>query len=691
MPEAKKSTGGYLLYASTIFLSAFLLFAIQPIVSKHLLPYFGGSSSVWATSLLFFTTILFVGYAYVYFITSLSKQKQFLVHSGALLVAGLATIAALSLWGSIYPPLDWLVGNLYAPAFNVLLALSVVIAVPYFLLSTTGPLLQYWYGVSSSAEPYKLYALSNAGSLLALLSYPFLIEPFIPLRTEEHLWIFLFLMYAILCAAVTYSYFRTGATASHEVSETFHAPSPLRAKAQWIGYAALPAFLLVATTTVITQLISPVPLLWVMPLSLYLISFILAFRGWGQSIFMAPLVLAAGYWAYHFTPASPSEIVPHVSSYLAFLFLACLFCHAKLYAMRPNTRELPFFYLCTSFGGMVGTLLGSMLAPLVFSDFWEFPLGLAITMGVAAYALSIQFFPRIVGERMVRMLKIVFPFVLAVLFTNFIAAEVETNAVASRNFYGAVKLRFEPEAVVLQHGTTVHGLQPTAREWSFVPTTYYTQGSGVGRAIRYAQDVRDTKSVRVGVVGLGTGTLASYCRDNDSYVFYEIDPRIKEIATRYFSYLSRCDDAEVRVGDGRIVLESEGPGAYDVLAVDAFTDDAIPVHLLTREAVELYTSHLRDERSIIAIHTSNRYLTLAPVLLRITRELGMSAMVVGDSGEDGEMGSSSQWVLLARDARVFDDIAFTGVDAWEPPATLPQLWTDTYTSLFSVLSLPKPW
>ncbi len=625
------------------------------------------------------------------------------IHAVAIVSACIATLIAIVTWGSIYPPLDWITASAYAPALRVLIALSLSVGIPYFLLAATGPLLQYWYGVSSERthashednsestaprrSPYSLYAISNTGSLLALISYPTLIEPYLSLPREEYLWSILFFLYALLLVTVTVSIRRIPS----QIHASTRQVGSLSRKAEWIAFAALPAFLLVATTTVLTQLISPMPLLWIIPLALYLLTFIFAFSGMGQSIFMPLFVFIAAAAAYMYTPAAPQQIVSEVLSYLSLLFFACLFCHARLYALRPHTGALPFFYLCTSLGGMIGTICASLIAPLLFADFFEFPLGLAIIATLAVIFIPSDFFPRIVPERIIRMIRIIAPFFFAVLLTNVVLAGAASEVLASRNFYGAVQLHFTDEATVLMNGTTMHGLQPTAREWSFVPTSYYTQGSGVARAIRYAHET-NKNGIRVGVIGLGTGSLAAYCEKRDTFAFYEIDPRIEHIARTYFSYLSRCAGSTVHIGDGRIVLQKEDASstAYDVLAVDAFTDDAIPAHLLTKEAVELYMSKLASRDGIIAMHTSNRFLELYPVLLSIAREEKLTAMIVNDNGQGGHMGSASQWVLLSKNPHVFDDPAFIGVQRWTAPNPLPRAWSDTYTSLFSVLQVPLP-
>lgn len=678
-------TGRFISYAGTIFLSAFLLFAIQPIASKHLLPYFGGSSSVWATSLLFFTAVLFIGYAYVYVLTGLQSRLQKIIHALIVGVALLTMLGTYALSGSVFPDLSWIPGGTIDPAIAVLLALAASVGIPYFVLSTSGPLLQYWYGVYDGVEPYGLYALSNAGSLIALLSYPFVIEPLSSLPIQHGLWIVLFAAYAIALFLII----RRVQTAPSERRGRVGALQTL----QWIGLSALPSFLLVAVTTAVTQFITPVPLLWVVPLSLYLVTLILAFSGRGQSIYVPALTLIAAFLAYRFTPATPTAIVEHVGSDLALLFFASLMCHARLYELRPPHATLPYYYVHTSLGGMLGALSGSIVAPLLFNDFWEFPLALSISAALAGYMLSPEFFPRIHPANL-RLVKIAFPFFIALLFTNMVTASIDASNVTSRNFYGTVHLGFQDDVVMLKHGTTLHGMQSISREWAYVPSTYYVQSSGLGRAMQYVQ--RDRKPVRVGVIGLGTGAISAYCDGGDTFTFFEIDPRIAHIAETYFSYLQHCKGSSVKIGDGRLSLQKEnaaGAPAYDLIAVDAFTDDTIPAHLLTKEAVELYLDMVDETRGVVAIHVSNRYLDLAPMLLSVTRELGAGAMVVHDNGENdgGFRGTSTLWVLIAKNPRIFDDVAFSGVAAWTPPKQLPRAWSDSYTSIWSVLNVPLPW
>ncbi len=676
----------YALSGLSVFLGAFLLFVVQPIAGKQLLPHFGGSSSTWTTSLVFFTTALFLGYLYVYVLTRFPRVHQSLIH---IAVVG-ATILFTLVFSFSPDDAPVLLEQESMPIFSVLSALFLSIGMPYFLLATTGPLMQYWYGTSGK-KPYTLYALSNAASLLALLSYPFVIEPMISLRHQEEIWTILFIAYALVSVTAALT-FRTRTTLS-AIPDRLESPL-FWERLLWIALAALPSFALVATTTQITQAITSVPLLWIAPLALYLVTFIVAFRGWGRSVFVPLFFFVSACVAWWFTPASYYHIVPQILSYLALLFFCGLSCHALLYRMRPESGLSPLFYLHLSLGGALGALLSAVLAPLVFPDYWEFPLALALSGAFAMWILPTSFFPRIMKARHVLTAKILFAVLAATLFAQLIFADNGVPTIATRNFYGNAQVTFGEDSVSLIHGTTLHGAQFTDPANARLPTTYYTPGSGIGRAILFAEGDRGGKGVRVGVIGLGTGSVAAYCRPGDTYTFYEIDARIETIARSYFSYLSRCKGADVRIGDGRLLLAAESlggtPGAYDVLAVDAFSDDVIPVHLLTLHALEIYVAHLRAPESILAIHISNRYLDLGPVVFRLAAELGFNAMLVSDSGETGAGGTPSAWVVLSKDSDVLQSTVFANTNSI-PPGASARVWTDDYSSLLPALNLPKPW
>ncbi len=676
------------LSAVTVFLGAFLIFAVEPIAGKQLLPYFGGASSVWATSLLFFTFTLFLGYLYVYVITKFSPIMQRSVH---LCLIALASFFVLVLF--IFSDGLFILPNTEGePFFSVFMVLAFSIGIPYFLLSTTAPLIQYWYGVSKGKEPYSLYALSNAASLLALLSYPFVIEPFIQLRLQRGAWVVLFLVYAASCIASVFSI--ASARRQKAVFRKNSKTPGFRAIVLWVLLAALPSFLLVATTTEITQRISSVPMLWIVPLAIYLLTFIIAFSARGGSLLMSLLFLVSSCVAWWFLSAGYDKIAQQILSYLALLFFCGLLCHVFLYRMRPKVSSLPLFYLFISLGGAVGVLASGIIAPLVFKDFWEFPISVAISCALAVYMLPVSFFPRILDIRNILITKLVLVFFVMSSFGILIMGNEEIPSIATRNFYGNARVVFGSNAVSLMHGTTFHGMQFADKAKAQLPTTYYTPGSGIGRALIYARDSNRGKGINVGVVGLGTGTIASYCAPGDKYVFYEIDSRIEQIARSYFSYLSNCEGSEVRIGDGRILLESERgsgmKGGYDVLAVDAFSDDTIPTHLLTVEAFEAYAGRLRSSKGLIVIHLSNRYLNLAPLVFRVAADIGFNAMFVQDGGGSGLGGTPSAWMVLSKDVAVFQSTIFANTNS-SFPNPIARAWTDDYSSLMPILDISMPW
>jgi hypothetical protein len=685
-----RSAHSYFLFALTIFLSAFLLFQIQPIAGKLLLPWFGGSSSVWATSMLFFTSILFLGYVYAYLLTRHSIAFQAKVH---LIVCGIGAIIALIsliIWGSIFPSLEWTIGNTAAPALKTFLALASGIGIPYFLLSTTGPLLQYWYGVSADREPYKFYAISNAGSLLALASYPFIVEPYTRLSQQEIVWLVAFLAFISLLAFIGWRFVRHTHTKAAEAHDSITRTRALL----WVAYAALPAFLLVATTTEITQVIAPLPLLWLLPLSLYLLSFIIAFTGFRVGVLVPIAVLASAYAAWWFIDFSVHTIKWKILADLALLFFAALHAHSHLYRMRPAAALSPLFYVFTSFGGMLGTLLASVVAPLVFNDYYEFPVGLMLAAAIALHISPAPRFLRRLGRYEFFIRIVVTSFVFTLIVSGGYLYFKDRNATyvsVSRNFYGTVKIYQDPYVRTLLHGTTLHGLQVQDPATMLIPTAYYTPESGLGRAFMYTRLKNKDHSAAVGILGLGTGMTAAFCVPGDRFVYYEIDPRIEGIARSYFTYLAHCPQAEIREGDGRILLDEEFRegklGKYDILAADAFNDDTIPVHLITKEAIARYVSHLKDDSGIVALHISNRYLDLLPVVMSIAQEEGLSLLNVYVLPGPQPYASASHWVLLSPGEETFSADIFKDAAAPLSEKKIPA-WSDDYSDIISVIDLP---
>ena len=666
-----------MIHAVTIFLSSFLLFLVQPLIARMILPWFGGSAAVWTTCMLFFQVLLLAGYAYAHFLVAkLPRPKlQALVHT-VLLAAALATLP-------IAPAESWKPAGEAEPISHILLLLGATVGLPYFLLASTSPLLQAWFALARPGEnPYRLFAVSNLASLIALLGYPFLVEPWLAGGQQAALWSWLFAAFAVLCAAVAW----LAPQRALSVAEEKPAAIPRRDLLLWLALSATGSVLLLAVTNHLTQNVASVPLLWLVPLTLYLASFIITFEGKGwyrpQILWSFVLVWLGGMgWLlvdadYHY------DLPLQLGVFLPGLFLGCLFCHGELYRSRPVPAQLTAFYLTISAGGALGGLAVAVVAPLVFSGYYELGIGLAVLGALAALRYAAL-------GRIARYAS------LAVLLGVTGCAVYDGLShhkdvrLATRSFYGVLRVKEygsggDTHLRRLVHGTIMHGEQYMQGEKRAMLTTYYAESSGIGAAIRAKQG----GPLRVGVIGLGTGTIAAYGRRGDVFRFYDIDARVIDIARREFSYLADSAAAvELALGDARLVLEREPAQAFDVLAVDAFSSDAIPVHLITKEALAVYLRHVKPD-GIVAFHVSNRFLDLIPVVARLAKEHGAAAMLVTDDPEDEDSNgrSRSDWVLVSRDPQAFENDVIVDAGAAEAKDRPEwRTWTDDYSNLIQIL------
>jgi len=664
-----------MLHAAIIFLSSFLLFLVQPLIARLILPWFGGSAAVWTTCMLFFQTVLLAGYGYAHFLNAkLPGKLQPLVHTILLALA----VALLP----IAPGEAWKPAGGEEPVSRILLLLAASVGLPYFLLASTSPLLQAWYvRAKPGGNPYRLFAISNFASLAALVGYPFLVEPVFTAREQVVGWSFLFAGFAVLCAAV--SWLTPPAAEQKEVSNSEHSKAPYLL---WLGLSATGSALLLAVTNHLTQNVASVPLLWLAPLTLYLLSFILTFegQGWYRPRWVWPLLLAGlGVMAWILTDSSYHYDLPvQLGVFLPGLLLGCFFCHGELYRLRPAAERLTGFYLTVSAGGALGGVLVAVAAPLAFNGYYE--------LGAALVALALLAALRFAAVNLVARiasLGVLLGVAAAAVYDGF--SDRQDVRAASRSFYGVLRVKEygEPGDVThlrrLVHGTIMHGEQFTHETLRRKPTTYYEPTSGVGVAIASRQG----RPLRVGVVGLGTGTIAAYGRAGDLYRFYEIDPDVVRVARSDFTYLSdSAAKIEIALGDARLTLEREAPQRFDVLAVDAFSSDAIPVHLITREALAVYLRHTGED-GIVAFHVSNRFLDLVPVVARVARENGVHAVLVQDDpDEDEDRRSRTDWVLVSRDPKALQREAMMKANA-EAPQDRPEwrTWTDDYSNLVQIL------
>ncbi|MCL4201115.1 MAG: fused MFS/spermidine synthase [Pirellulaceae bacterium] len=679
-------------FAVAVFWSALLLFQIQPLIARFLLPWFGGSPAVWTVCLLFFQSMLFVGYAYAHGATRWLPLRWQLGLHVALLAAALLVLP-------ITPSAAWKPDGSEDPTWRIVALLTACIGFPYLLLSSTGPLLQAWFcRLPGDRSPYRLYAVSNVGSLVALLSYPFVVEPALGAVGQTRLWSWLFAGFALVCGMCAWFTWRAAAPSSAMDAGADGADRRPRSVQYlaWFALSMIPSVMLLAVTNQICIDVAVVPLLWILPLTLYLLSFIFCFHsprwcprnGWAIAWGVAVLAALPAMWMGRGVTTS-LPIPAQIAIYGMLLFACSMVCHGELVRLKPSPRHLTAFYLVLAAGGAAGGLFVAVVAPRVFVI--QVELSLAIVACCAAL-MSVYYgsaSSRIRGGRprwiwlglTGAMLMVVGA--LTALFQQTLAG-VE---MVQRNFYGVLMVRMEtadrPDAspsYQLIHGRTMHGMQyslPSQRRW---PTSYYGPESGVGLVLTHH---RAGQSRHVGIVGLGIGTLAAYGEETDVFRFYEINPAVTALAERFFTYLQDCPAvSETVLGDARIRLEREEPQEFDVLVLDAFSSDAIPIHLLTEEAFRIYLGHLKRD-GILAVHISNVHVDLRPVLCGHARRLGLSELTIA-SGADEQRGvRSAVWSLLAADP------AALATPELQRAALMPcgrfLDWSDDRHSLFEVL------
>jgi len=660
------------LFAGAIFLSAFLLFLVQPVVAKMIVPWFGGSAAVWTTCLLFFQLILLLGYGYAHFLVKrLSPRRQSLVH---LMLLGISL-----LWLPLGPAVSLKPVGTEEPIGRILLVLLMTVGLPYFLLSTTGPLIQAW-SARTTALPYRLYALSNLASLLALVAYPFAIEPAISLRAQSLIWTGLYGSWVLLAGWLAW---QTRTTEAPEPSEEL-APGWLD-QVIWAALAFFPSALLLAVSNHLSQNIAAIPFLWVAPLSIYLLSFVLTFdssRFYHSEVFrwgLAVVLAGAGYYLVHEDADHKLKLL--LPAFLGGLWVACMYGHGELARRKPAPAYLTTFYLMLSLGGALGGLTISILAPVFLRGSYELPIllsGFALLVALLATR----------DNWLIATAWGALAIYLAVAASVYIRQlELESKVIA-RNFFGTMRVRESGKTEdrslhrTLIHGTINHGEQFFGNSLETSPTTYYGLDSGVGLAITKSRTPVHP-NLRLGVIGLGVGTLANYGQAGDTVRFYEINSRVLDIARSEFTYLRNAKaKIEIAMGDARLSLEREPLQGFDVLAVDAFSSDSIPIHLLTKEAVALMLRHL-SPKGILAVHISNKHLQLDPVVHRIAKELGWPVLTV-ENEEDQTMNVfSSDWVLLTKSPEFLNDPQVRSAKVERKRADV--LWTDDYSNLYRIL------
>ncbi len=675
-----------LLFSLSIFLSAFLLFQVQPMIGKFILPWFGGTPAVWSTAMLFFQIFLTGGYAYAYWLVKRAKQGW--IHI-ALLGISIALLAALGLgWPSpVTPSADLRPADVSFPIFHIFFLLTISVGLPYFVLAANGPLMQAWFSRVFPERSYaRLYALSNVGSLLGLLAYPLLVESTLTLRQQGWAWAIGFAIFALIAGILSW---RTrDAKESVEQVSLIEKPSP-SLRVLWIVLSGTASLFLLSVTNQISQEVAVIPFLWILPLAIYLLSFILAFsdsRWYGRRVYSFLFGLASIAALWMLTQAESLNVLWQIAIYNLLLFLACMICHGELYRLRPHADYLTTFYLMVSVGGAVGGVFVNLVAPFLFTGYWEFFLAWLLTI----ILLVVMLLPRLSARVNVQARVMGVSFLAATALLTFGLNRYQNALFVERNFYGVIRVKeLKKNALAMIHGVTVHGIQYLDDRTR--PSTYYVEDSGIGLLL--LNHPQRGHGLRVGVLGLGTGTLATYAQDGDVYRMYEINPAVVKLAEGdggYFTFLNDSKaDVTVVTGDARISLEQElargEPQDFDVLVLDTFSSNSIPVHLITREAFALYLKHL-DPNGVIAVHISNRHLDLQPVIWELAQEYGLDMVRVSRSASPGDDDYPSEWILLTRDRDLLEIPAIAShSQKYDGYQSSIRLWTDDYSNLFQIL------
>ncbi len=737
----RKYSSQTLLFGVTIFSSALLLFSVQPLVAKMLLPLLGGTPAVWNTCMVFFQAVLLAGYGYVLLVSRWSISRQLITQ---IIILGLAfvslPIAISSAWINSVPSTD-------NPSLWLLACLAATVGLPFFIISSNSPLLQKWFSQTSTAaakDPYFLYAASNAGSLLALLAYPILLEPFVSLKVQSRLWMALYVGLVVLISLCAWVLWRSSANESTAQPEDYHSsdqtalserPS-LKRRLRWLLLAFAPSSLMLGVTSYLTTDIASVPLLWIIPLALYLLTMVIAFAR--RQLFSAKLpslivpgatvVLLMMYLADNSGSGSRSLILLH----LFYFFFAALMCHSQLAADRPGTRHLAEFYVWLSLGGVLGGVFNALIAPLVFRSVIEYPLVILLTCLLLPtkseaspkardskldYALPVLIFAltlglglladklapgKIVGLLFVlavpmfvsyplrkRPLRFALSLGAVIVGAGFVTDTTGTRTLyTERNFFGVVRVTKDVQSDLhwFSHGSTIHGRQSTIPDRRCEPLSYYHREGPLGRIFNML--AARSENANVAIVGLGAGATAAYMRANEKWTFYEINPAVVSIARsrEYFSYLSDCakGSLEVVLGDARLKLQGAKSESFDLIVLDAFSSDSIPIHLMTQQALDLYLSKLAPG-GLLVFHISNRNLDLSSVVAELASSRNLSGVALLDRQPSQPTGKDpSHWVAIARKNSDLGDIVADSNGRALAGTGDRNVWTDDFSNIISV-------
>lgn len=670
-----------LLYATTIFLSAFSLFLVQPLIAKQILPWFGGTAAVWSICMVFFQGTLLAGYAYSDRLVTLFKPKQQLLIHVTLLIISL-------LFLPIIASSEWKPTGSEDPSYLILGMLLVTIGLPYFMLSTTGPLIQSWVSkIKVNESVYRLFSLSNLASLISLICYPFIIEPNFSINSQAYLWSVGYIFFVVLCICSGIYYFKN--ISFQDVAVNYE-KNPVSASESisferyfiWLILPAVASWLLVAITNHITQNVASIPFLWILPLSLYLLTFVLCFESnrWYRRSFFLPItaifIMLCSYGLHDSDIGL--EIKVAIPVYAIGMFLMCMVLHGELALLKPSPVFLTRFYLMLSIGGALGGGFVALVAPKIFPAYYELGLSFILIGLLLSYLLKKEVIKSLAG------LALAF---FSTIFLGFqVVDDLSATRIFQRNFYGTLSTvdhydsKLKEVTRQIYHGSIKHGEQYLADHLSNEPTSYYGRSSGVGVALVATRKPNH----RVGVIGLGAGTLAVYGQKGDYYRMYEINPAIISVANTEFSFLADSHaKVDLILGDARLMLEKERPQFFDLLVVDAFSGDSVPAHLLTIEAMNVYLRHM-NEGGIIAYHVTNRFLNLPPLISELSKYLGLHSVLISDKN-DNPLLRDTDWVLVSKDINSLDkeSIRSRATDIKNIKGLQP--WSDNFNNLFAIL------
>ena len=736
--KTNQSLSWTLLFAGTLFVSASLMFVLQPLFGKILLPLLGGSPAVWNTCMVFYQTILFLGYLYAHIISSRFKPtRQIQLHSVVILLSFLALPLALP--ENTVPPTE------SDPTIWIVWTLLIAIGLPLFVVSTTSPLIQKWFASikhRNSDDPYFLYAASNAGSLIALISYPFIIEPHMDLSAQKTDWSLGYILLCLLIAACATLLYKS--KAQHTPTEAIATPADIKLNVgqqlHWLALAFVPSSLLLGLTNFISTDIASVPLLWIIPLTVYLLSFIIVFSTWHDAIHpiivkIQPFILIPFITYAFINPADLPYWMYLILHVIAFFF-AVMVCHGELSKHRPSTQYLTQFYLIMSFGGMLGGMFNTFVAPFIFNGIYEYPLMIIaalllrpwsttpslksallqliwpaslIVIGLILYASIsdlLQYFDIIVISLIVltiisfllRSKPITFAFSTgAIIFLALGLHGLSSHTLyQERTFFGVLAVR---ESVLtdekgqdetyheLFHGTTKHGAQRLPEDLQKTPLTYYSRPGPMGQLFKEF-DAKN-QNWNIGVVGLGAGALTCYAKESQQWTLYEIDPLVVDIASRpeYFTYMKLCaHQSTMRIGDARLSIDKELDGHFDLLIMDAFSSDSVPTHLITKEALDIYFKKLKPN-GILAFHITNRHLALKKVLSIHAEQMHLAALIQEYKPQNPPpLVVATDWVVMAKKSDTLSPLSLSQLGNWEkmPLYFDMKAWTDDFTNIVSI-------